>query len=229
MARPRAPVDFTGQEPLGKCPQCGAPVYEAGMNYICEKADRRGQGCAFRTGKIILQQAHRAGAGAKTAGDGQDRFADKFISKKGRPFKAFLVVGKDGKVGFEFRAARSAKARREPSSPKNRRPKLISRQGSRWANAPTAAARCSRPRRITSAKNRRRTKSRANSRSAKTILEQPIEPAAAAETAGRRTDRSARPVHFQGRAALSAYLVMDDRGKVTFEFPPREEAPPAAV
>jgi DNA topoisomerase-3 len=28
----------------------------------------------------------------------------KFISKKGRPFSAYLVLGKDGKVSFEFEA-----------------------------------------------------------------------------------------------------------------------------
>jgi DNA topoisomerase-3 len=32
----------------------------------------------------------------------------KFISKKGRPFSAYLVLGKDGKVSFEF----------EPRAPK---------------------------------------------------------------------------------------------------------------
>jgi DNA topoisomerase-3 len=38
----------------------------------------------------------------------------KFISKKGRPFSAFLVVGKDGKVGFEF-APREAKKKKTKS------------------------------------------------------------------------------------------------------------------
>jgi DNA topoisomerase III len=33
----------------------------------------------------------------------------KFISKKGRPFSAYLVRGADGKIGFEF-APRAAKA-----------------------------------------------------------------------------------------------------------------------
>ena len=33
-----APVDFSGKEPLGKCPKCGARVFDAGMNYVCEKA-----------------------------------------------------------------------------------------------------------------------------------------------------------------------------------------------
>ena len=32
-----APIDFTGKEPLGKCPKCGARVFDAGMNYLCEK------------------------------------------------------------------------------------------------------------------------------------------------------------------------------------------------
>jgi DNA topoisomerase-3 len=54
-----APVDFTGKEPLGKCPKCGARVFDAGMNYICEKATGADRTCKFRTGKIILQQEHR--------------------------------------------------------------------------------------------------------------------------------------------------------------------------
>ena len=38
-----APVDFTGKEPLGKCPKCGANVFDGGMNYVCEKAGGRGE------------------------------------------------------------------------------------------------------------------------------------------------------------------------------------------
>ena len=33
---------------------------------------------------------------------GKTDLLTKFISKKGRPFSAYLVAGKDGKVGFEF-------------------------------------------------------------------------------------------------------------------------------
>ncbi len=51
-----APVDFTGKEPLGKCPKCGARVFDGGMNYICENATGPARTCTFRTGKIILQQ-----------------------------------------------------------------------------------------------------------------------------------------------------------------------------
>jgi DNA topoisomerase-3 len=51
-----APVDFTGKEPLGKCPKCGNRVFDTGMNYVCEKAVGPGKTCDFRSGKIILQQ-----------------------------------------------------------------------------------------------------------------------------------------------------------------------------
>ena len=50
-------VDFTGQEPVGKCPKCGNRVFEAAMNYVCEKAVGPNRTCTFRTGKIILQRA----------------------------------------------------------------------------------------------------------------------------------------------------------------------------
>jgi DNA topoisomerase-3 len=95
------PLDFTGQKPLGKCPVCASPVYENGMNYICEKNARR-QGCAFRLGKVILQRSIEAEQVEKLLTNGRTDLLHKFISKKGRPFKAFLVLGADGKVGFEF-------------------------------------------------------------------------------------------------------------------------------
>ena len=42
---------------------------------------------------------------------GKTDLLHRFISKKGRPFSAFLVRGGDGKVSFEF-------APREPKAPK---------------------------------------------------------------------------------------------------------------
>ena len=111
-------MDFTGKESLGKCPQCGSPVYENGMNYICEKAAKR-QGCAFRTGKIILQRAIEKKQVQKLLAAGRTDLIDKFISKKGRPFKAFLVVGKEGKVGFEFEPRKEKKSDANgPAKPK---------------------------------------------------------------------------------------------------------------
>lgn len=110
------PVDFSGQEPLGKCPKCGANVYEHGMSYICEKATGPAKTCDFRSGKIILQRNMTREEMKKLFETGKTDLLQKFISKKGRPFSAFLVVGKEGKVGFEF-------APRAPKAPKKGAPK----------------------------------------------------------------------------------------------------------
>ncbi|MDX1950936.1 MAG: DNA topoisomerase III [Verrucomicrobiota bacterium] len=104
-------VDFSGQEPLGPCPKCGGNVYESGMNYICEKAVGKGKKCDFRTGKIILQRNIEPEQVRKLLANKRTDLLQKFISKKGRPFSAFLVVGDGGKIGFEFapRVARDTK------------------------------------------------------------------------------------------------------------------------
>src|SRR5262249_35937634 len=56
----------------------------------------------------------------------------------------------------------------------------------------------------------------------KTILQQPIHRAPATKLlAANRTDLLKQFISKAGRA-FPAYLVMDDMGKITFEFPPRE-------
>ena len=91
-----APVDFTGKEPLGKCPKCGGRVFDAGMNYVCEKATGADKTCTFKTGKIILQQTIEAGAGEEIAGDRQNRFAHKIYLQE----KQSQVQGVSGFEGW---------------------------------------------------------------------------------------------------------------------------------
>lgn len=95
-------VDFSGQESLGKCPRCGSGVFDHGMSYTCEKAVGTGRSCDFKTGKIILKRPIEREQVAKLLRTGRTDLLTKFISKKGRPFSAYLVAGADGKVGFEF-------------------------------------------------------------------------------------------------------------------------------
>ena len=102
-------VDFTGKESIGACPKCGGKVYDHGMAYICEKSVAQPRTCDFRTGKIILQRNIEPEQVIKLLKDGKTDLLHKFISKKGRPFSAFLVRGSDGKVSFEF-APREPKA-----------------------------------------------------------------------------------------------------------------------
>jgi DNA topoisomerase-3 len=95
-------VDFSSQESLGKCPRCGNRVFDHGMSYTCEKAVGTVRSCDFKTGKIILKRPIEREQVAKLLHTGRTDLLSKFISKKGRPFSAYLVAGADGKVGFEF-------------------------------------------------------------------------------------------------------------------------------
>jgi DNA topoisomerase-3 len=96
-------VDFTGQTRLGACPKCGSGVYEMGLAYVCEKSVAKPRACDFRSGRIILQQEILPEQMAKLLRDGKTDLLPGFVSQRTRrPFKAFLVKGKDGKVSFEF-------------------------------------------------------------------------------------------------------------------------------
>ena len=101
-------VDFAGQQALGACPACGAPVYEHGSNYVCSRAvptaAQAQPGCSFKSGKIILQQPIERAQMQKLLASGKTDLLDKFISNRTRrAFKAFLVWDKDAaKVNFEF-------------------------------------------------------------------------------------------------------------------------------
>jgi DNA topoisomerase-3 len=94
--------DFSQRESLGACPKCGARVYEHGVAYVCEKAVGPERSCDFRSGKIILQQPIERAQMQKLLATGRTDLLARFISKRGRPFKAFLVKTPGGKIGFEF-------------------------------------------------------------------------------------------------------------------------------
>ncbi len=98
----QAPVDFTGQDPVGQCPKCAARVFEMPMAYVCEKSVDGLKTCDFRTGKIILQRQIEQEQVRKLLEAGKTDLLHRFISKKGRPFSAYLVKKPDGMIGFEF-------------------------------------------------------------------------------------------------------------------------------
>jgi DNA topoisomerase-3 len=101
-------VDFTGQQSLGACPKCGAPVFEHGKNYVCEKTvptlAQPTPSCTFKTGQMILQQPVEREQMHKLLETGKTDLLDKFVSMRTRrPFKAMLAWDAEaGKVNFEF-------------------------------------------------------------------------------------------------------------------------------
>jgi DNA topoisomerase-3 len=95
-------VDFSDQTPLGPCPKCGGRVFEQPVAYVCENSVGPDRRCDFRSGRVILQRPIEREQLEKLLATGRTDLLHRFISRKGRPFSAFLVRGTDGKVGFEF-------------------------------------------------------------------------------------------------------------------------------
>ena len=96
-------VDFSAQTALGKCPKCGNGVFEHGMSYLCEKSLAVPKECDFRSGKIILQQEITSAQMTKLLSEGKTDLLPGFVSMRTRrKFKAYLVVGAQGKTSFEF-------------------------------------------------------------------------------------------------------------------------------
>jgi len=101
-------IDFSEQDTVGPCPICGAPVFEHGSNYVCEKSvptqAQPTPSCTFKTGKIILQQPVERAQMEKLLATGKTDLLDKFVSMRTRrAFKAFLTWNaEEGKVTFEF-------------------------------------------------------------------------------------------------------------------------------
>jgi DNA topoisomerase III len=100
--------DFSGQETLGACPKCGSGVFESPNAYICEKAVGANKTCDFRSGRIILKRPIEREQMQKLLSTGKTDLLQKFVSKKGRPFSAYLVRQSDGKIGFEFEPRKGA-------------------------------------------------------------------------------------------------------------------------
>ena len=111
--------DFSDKTPLGQCPKCQGNVYESGLSYVCEHTVAKPKTCDFRSGRIILQQEILPEQMTKLLKEGQTDLLAGFVSQRThRPFKAYLALGKDGKVSFKFdeTAGKASSARRKATS-----------------------------------------------------------------------------------------------------------------
>jgi DNA topoisomerase-3 len=213
-----APMDFTGKEPLGKCPKCGAQVFDGGMNYVCEKQAGAEKTCDFRTGKIILQQEISPEQVKKLLAEGKTDLLKNFVSKKtNRKFEAFLVL-KDGKTAFEF-APREKKGKGKSSEPP---PKIDFTGKPVVGKCPKCGGQVFDVEAGYICENSQLEAKSCKFKIGKTILEQPIEPAQATKIlAASKSDLLDKFISKAGKP-FPAFLVMDKKGKITFEFPPRE-------
>ena len=214
-----APMDFTGKEPLGKCPKCGAQVFDGGMNYVCEKQAGAEKSCDFRTGKIILQQEISVEQVKKLLSTGKTDLLKGFISKKtNRKFEAFLIV-KDGKTAFEF-APREKKGRGTKSS--EPLPKIDFTGMVSLGKCPKCGGQIFDTEQGYICEKSQSDTKPCRFKIGKSILEQPIELAQAQKIlATKKSDLLDKFISKAGKP-FPAYLVMDAKGKITFDFPPRD-------
>src|SRR6058998_1597828 len=70
-------------------------------SYICERSQADRKPCKFNLSKTILGRDIPKEEAQKLLTTGKTDLLDNFISKRGRPFSAYLKL-ENGKVGFEF-------------------------------------------------------------------------------------------------------------------------------
>jgi DNA topoisomerase-3 len=105
-------LDFSVLPAVAPCPACKTgTVHDTGSAYQCSNTGK----CKFRMGKTICQREIPREQVIKLIETGKTDLIPRFISKKGKPFSAFLKLEGD-KVGFEFEERKPA-ARKGASKP----------------------------------------------------------------------------------------------------------------
>jgi DNA topoisomerase III len=209
-------VDFSAQEPLGKCPKCGGRIFESGMSYLCENSVGPNKTCDFRSGKVILQRPIEGEQMKKLLATGRTDLLERFISRKGRPFKAFLVLTDKKDVGFEFEK-RDAKAKVE-RKPKEPAPKIDFTGREPVGECPVCGGKIYETDMAYICEHSQADRKPCKFKLSKTILGRDIPKQQAQKllTAG-KTDLFEGFISKRGRP-FSAFLKLED-GKVGFEFP----------
>ncbi|MFZ5494839.1 MAG: DNA topoisomerase III [Verrucomicrobiota bacterium] len=95
-------VDIGTLTPIWTDPKTGAELCESGSSYLLrEKKPDGSWEQTFRVGRIMCQKAIPPEQAIKLVGEGRTDLLENFISKKGRPFSAFLKR-EGGKLSWEF-------------------------------------------------------------------------------------------------------------------------------
>jgi len=118
---PARKIDFSTLPALVKCPLCEpGTIHDTGSAWQCSNTPA----CKFRMGKTLCQREVPREQVEKLLAEGRTALIQRFISKKGRPFSAFLTLDKKtAKVGFEFEP-------RKPAAKKPARPRAAAKKSS---------------------------------------------------------------------------------------------------
>ena len=89
-------------DPLGLSPVDNTPVFETPAAYMSESKLDGDKDKGLQISKIILDREITGDHIRQLLTDGKTELITKFISKKKRPFDAYLLINKAGKITFEF-------------------------------------------------------------------------------------------------------------------------------
>jgi DNA topoisomerase III len=110
-----ARLDFSQLPSIGQCPACKTgTVHDTGTAWQCSNTTK----CKFRMGKSLCQKEIPREQVDKILTVGKTDLIPRFISKKGKPFSAYLTLEGD-KVKFEF----------EPRAPRVKKPAAPKKKG----------------------------------------------------------------------------------------------------
>ncbi len=93
---------ITAQQSLGKSPIDNTEVYETPAAYMSESALEGDDKNGLKISKIILSREITPTIISQLLSSGKTELIKGFISKKRRPFDAYLLLAKNGKISFEF-------------------------------------------------------------------------------------------------------------------------------
>jgi DNA topoisomerase III len=109
-----ASINFAELPSIGTCPACqSGTIHDTGTAWQCSNKGK----CKFRMGKTLCQKEVPLEQVQKLLTTGKTDLLHRFISKKGKPFSAYLKLEKD-KVGFEFEP-REPRAKKSPATRKS--------------------------------------------------------------------------------------------------------------
>ena len=94
-------VDVNALEPFWTDPATGAELCEAPTNYVLRERDGDTWKEAFKVGRLMCQKPITREQATQLVTQGKTDLIQGFISKRGRPFDAFLVR-QSGKISWEF-------------------------------------------------------------------------------------------------------------------------------
>jgi DNA topoisomerase-3 len=110
-------VDKEKHEAIGLCPICHkGQVHVLTRSFACENTIHTPKTCSFRVSKTILHREIPKEQVEKLITTGKTDLLHKFISRKGRPFSAYLKL-ENGKIGFEFEE-KKPKSKKKIAAPK---------------------------------------------------------------------------------------------------------------